>query len=88
MYHSSSAGKEYEVCLEAGMFLNEDVTVKKKKRAKFKPLSSDVLPECRVMALTSFPLSVVYSAGLQLQKLHYVATGCSDALIRYVELEQ
>lgn len=72
---------DFGVCLDAGLFLCDDAgrVRRKKKRGKFKPLGSEVLPECRVMALTSFPLSEV---GCDLQTLHYVAAGCSDALIR------
>lgn len=76
-----------EVCLDAGLYLCDDAQIRRrKKRSKFKPLGSEVLPECRVMALTSFPVHEVYSCS-SLPNLghtyHYVAAGCSDALIRY-----
>lgn len=80
-------GDDTEVCLDTGLFLCDDVQEKKrKKRSKFKPLGADVLPECRVMALSSFPLHEMYSGSSQadlVHTLHYVAAGCSDALIRY-----
>lgn len=72
-----------EAYLETGLFLCDNK--KRKKRSYKRPFGSDVLPECRVMALTSFPLHKVYSCSSeanQLCPLHYVAAGCSDALIR------
>lgn len=87
--------EDVQVSLNAELFLHEDVNArrKQKQRAKFKPLNPEVLPECRIMSLTSFPLSVVSptSTGMLSLRgdqiatpkgLHYVAAGCSDAIIR------
>ena len=71
------------MCLDSELFLHGDIKDKKRKKqmAKFKPLSPDIPPECRIIGLTSFPLSHVFQGALSLS-LHYVACGCSDSVIR------
>ena len=76
-------GEDMEVGLKTGLFLHEGKGKGRKQRAKFKPLNPDVPPECRVMSLTSFPLNCVLGdQNVASRALHYVAAGCSDALIR------
>lgn len=82
--------KDAEVSLDAELSLHEDTNAKKWKRGKFKRLDPDVLPECRVMSLTCFPLSEVYPDHDPNHReqddwvlgRHYLAIGCSDAVIR------
>lgn len=70
------------VSLEAELSLIHTVS-KKPKKAKFS-YDSDALPECRIMSLTSFPLSSTVSSSFEAAlDCHYIAAGCSDGLIRY-----
>ena len=46
------------------------------------PGAESLLPECRIMALTSLPLPRAVEDGAT--DGHYVAAGCSDGVIRYV----
>ncbi len=83
-------GIDIEASLAAELFLNETfdskMTRRKRQRSKFEPRDSSVPPECRIMSLTSFPLSEVFPAPqdgqCNLHGCHYVALGCSDAIIR------
>ncbi len=54
-----------------------------KRKVKFEPRGTDVAPECRVMSLASFPLAEVLP-GCDSDHSHYVAAGCSDAIVRLV----
>lgn len=79
----SGGEEDFEVSLDSELFLHGDIKDKKRKKqmARFRPLGPEVPPECRIMGLTSFPLSDVFQ-GDSFLSLHYVAGGCSDAVIR------
>ena len=69
-----------EVILEAEMSIHDDPDVRRRGRKKPKgPGAQSLLPECRIMALTSLPLAQVLDEDLG---RHYVAVGCSDGIIR------
>ena len=79
-----------DVTLEAELYLHRDSLKpgRGKGKAKHKGLTSELPPECRVMALVSFPLSELCISDMErgicphASALHYVAAGCSDAVIR------
>jgi WD40 repeat protein len=80
---SSRAGGP-EVTLEAELSIHNDAGCHKGMKLRRKkpkgPGAKSLLPECRIMALTSLPLSQVVDdedAGR-----HYVAAGCSDGIVR------
>ena len=78
-------GSEDNNTLEAELFLHDDPSRLRKHRAKLSGVA-ELSPECRVMSLSSFPLTHCVSGdrdALSLVGYHYVAAGCSDALIRY-----
>ena len=67
--------------LAGELFLHDCPSRLKRRRAKFS--STELPPECRVMSLSSFPLTSCVTGDLHsLVDHHYVAAGCSDALIR------
>ena len=74
-----------DTTLEAEMFLHDDSSRLRRRRAKFSS-AAELPPECRVMSLSSLPLICCVAGDRDAQSLagcHYVAAGCSDALIRY-----
>ena len=70
--------------LEAELSIHDEpavdgrVKIKRKKKLKG-PGAESLLPECRIMALTSLPLTQVLNLD---SGSHYVAVGCSDGIIR------
>ena len=72
-----------EVTLEAEMSIHDDPDVRRRGKIRRKkpkgPGAKSLLPECRIMALTSLPLAQVLDEDLG---RHYVAVGCSDGIIR------
>lgn len=68
--------------LEAELYIHEDPGSSRRKMRKKKPKgpgAESLLPECRIMALTSLPLCQVVDRDTD---RHYVAAGCSDGIIR------
>ena len=70
------------------LFLHETTIKRKKQKVKFEPRDPETPPECRVMCLTSFPLNEMFP-GIVFEEdkvcdCHYVAAGCSDAVIRCI----
>ncbi len=72
-----------DVTLEAELYVHEHTTKLRRKTTKA-PAAERATPECRIMALCTFPLSAVYTASRESTALYYIAVGCSDGLIRYV----
>lgn len=68
-----------EVTLEAELSIHHDPSKPARRRKKPSPAADSLLPECRVMALVSFPLSEVTEKDTP---EHYMAAGCSDGVIR------
>lgn len=75
-------GKKVEASLDGELYLHKPV----KKKVKFEPRGVEVPPECRIMSLTSFSLTEVFTVCQQADVVHchHVAAGCSDAVTRYV----
>lgn len=79
--------EDVDITLDAELYLNDDPQRPRRHRCN-KLSGAELPPECRVMSLSSFPLtSLVASDGdaHSLNGYHYVAAGCSDALIRQVK---
>jgi hypothetical protein len=77
-----------DTTLEAELFLHDNSSRLKRRKAKFSS-AAELPPECRVMSLSSFPLTSCVAGDRDANSLvgyHYVAVGCSDALIRYASL--
>ena len=72
-----------EATLEAELSVHEDPSRhgrrKRRKKKPIRPGAGSLIPECRIMALTSLPLSLVVEEDTH---NHYVAAGCSDGVIR------
>ena len=78
-------GGGLEVTLEAELSIHDDAVSRKKTKKRRRPKgpgAESLLPECRIMALTSLPLTQVVDEDSGRQ--HYVAAGCSDGPIRCV----
>ena len=74
-----------DTTLEAEVFLHDDPSRLRRRRAKLSS-AAELSPECRVMSLSSLPLICCVAGDRDAQSLagyHYVAAGCSDALVRY-----
>ena len=74
-----------DTTLEAELFLHDNPSRLRRRRAKLSS-ATELPPECRVMSLSSFPLTCCVAGDRDEHSLvgcHYVAAGCSDALIRY-----
>lgn len=77
--------EEIDVTLEAELFLHNDLMRQRRRRPKLS--DAELPPECRVMSLSSFPLTSFVAGGGDTHSYrgyHYVAAGCSDAVVRYV----
>ena len=75
-----------DVTLDAELFLHDD-SLKPRRHRRNKSPCDDLPPECRAMSLSSFPLTSAVVSDVDTHSLtgyHYVAVGCSDAMIRYV----
>ena len=71
-----------EATLEAELSVHEDpsrYSRRKRRKKPVRPGAESLIPECRIMALTSLPLSLVVEEDTH---NHYVAAGCSDGVIR------
>ena len=80
-----SGGDELEVHLEAELSIHDDMDSHQKRKGKRRrrgrgPGAESLVPESRIMALTSLPLSPVVDGA---PGWHYVAAGCSDGIIRF-----
>ena len=86
LHQAGVTDKELDVSLNAELFLHDVPSFS--RRRKLKSSNVELPPECRVMSLTAFPLATLLETGdaLSLSCHHYVAVGCSDAVVRYVEL--
>lgn len=76
---------EPDVTLKAELFLHNSSSRPRKRKRKRKPDEREAPPECRVMSLTSFPLSKLYMSSERqsfIDSHHYVGAGCSDGMIR------
>lgn len=73
-----------DVSLEAELFVHEDLNRPKRKKKLKDPTAEEVVPECRIMAVCALPLSAVCDSK-ESTTLYYIATGCSDGVIRYVD---
>lgn len=77
---NTTSGVQYT--LEAELYIHEVTGSSRRKMRKKKPKgpgAESLLPECRIMALTSLPLCQVVDRDTD---RHYVAAGCSDGIIR------
>lgn len=77
-----------DTTLEAELFLHDGPSRLRRRRAKFSS-AAELPPECRVMSLSSFPLTCCVADDRDAHSLvgyHYVAAGCSDALVRYASM--
>ena len=91
--NGAPAEESVEVMLNAELFVHEShptlATHHRKKRRKKQrgrgggggEGTEGYLPECRIMALTSLPLSEVTGED---NHTHFLAAGCSDGLVRYM----
>ena len=80
-----SGGDELEVHLEAELSIHDDMDSHQKRKGKRRrrgrgPGAESLVPESRIMALTSLLLSPVVDGA---PGWHYVAAGCSDGIIRF-----
>jgi WD40 repeat protein len=80
-----SGGDEPEVHLEAELSIHDDMDSHQRRKGKRRrrgrgPGAESLVPESRIMALTSLPLSPVVDGA---PGRHYVAAGCSDGIIRF-----
>ena len=79
-----------QVALEAELWIHDDPgrhgssqRGRQRRRRRGKGLGAEsLLPECRIMALTSLPLPG--QTGVSSTAQHYVAAGCSDGVIRSI----
>lgn len=67
--------------LEAEFSIHQDRSKKKKRKQPKRPGAETLFPECRIMTLTSLPLSRIIDEDIG---RHYVAAGCSDGIVRCV----
>ena len=82
---------EVDIALEAELYLHDDPQSSRPRSHRLNKLSSaERPPECRVMSLTSFTVANLVAGENGTNSLdghHYVAAGCSDAVIRQVARE-
>ena len=77
------AHKEPDVTLKAELYLHDGSSRLRKRQPKKK--LAETPPECRIMSLTSFPLSELYAPSGRysfVSSHHFIAAGCSDGMIR------
>ena len=76
--------EDVDITLDAELYLHDDPQRPRRHRPD-KLSSAELPPECRVMSLSSFPLTSLLASDGDTHSLngyHYLAVGCSDALIR------
>lgn len=79
----SETQKEPDVTLKAELYLHDGSSRLRKRQPKKK--LAEAPPECRIMSLTSFPLSELYTPSERysfVSSHHFIAAGCSDGMIR------
>ena len=80
----SETQKEPDVTLKTELYLHDGSSRLRKRQPK-KKLIAEAPPECRIMSLTSFPLSELYNPSERYRFVsshHFIAAGCSDGIIR------
>lgn len=71
--------------LESELSIHDDLDTDQRRKAKRRkrkkgPGAESLVPECRIMTLTSLPLTQLMDGA---DGQHYVAAGCSDGIIRF-----